>query len=950
MHIRFLHSHYRSLGLQYISSVLKNNGHQVDLVLDFNILFSSQAVKDSKKASARRKEIVKKVLSGGPDLIGFSVINNNINWALLMARQIKEVSSIPIAFGGFHATLLPESIIENDFVDYLVIGEGEFAFLELADALQNGKPAYDIKNIWMKKNGKVIKNPLRPPIGNLDSLPFPDQDLISIKDKGLYAIITGRGCPHTCSYCCAPYLTHLYRDIGNFLRRRSPENVILELGIAKRRYGAKRFFFEDDLFTYDKRWLNEFAEKYEKEIGLPSFVWLHPNSVDAEVIAALKKINCSTAAIGIQSLNEDIRRKVLLRYYSNDKIEHSLRLLKDAGILCECDNIICLPGEKQQDIIDMLRFYNETRPGILSFTPLKCFPKTTIALMELPGKKAAYGGAENNYLDPMGEFYGGAAEPEKKMKERMVLSSLFIYILPRRLMRFLINKKLYRFLPALENPSAIADMVFFASSFLNGYFKKAFYLSRGEFYMKIKYRLSEIFVPLLKHAKIISPENKTDFYNTRSVCPVCLKDIKSTITRKEGKVILFKQCPLHGGFEVVLSENPQYYLSLKDYYDQVMSSHKPQDKYLLYLTPDCNLRCPICALGRSQPDTRDISLEEIERLAGQAKNKAFVIFGAEPTCRSDIFEVIKILKKSQKVVYLYTNGLKLSDAVFTGKLMDSGVDKVYYQFDGFDEGVYEFLRGKKLLDSKLQGLEVLKKLNIPTVLNATIARDINEQEMCRVFKYALSNDFIKAVNFTTYELSGFAREYYSQGFIMPDQLVDAFLKCDGVCISREGIFLFQKLLYAFFSFLNKRTCFYIQCFWLVRRGKGYLPIDKVLNLRLFDKSLERYKVLYRKNKTLARIYFVASLYKLMLNPRAIFVLKDLFMVTLSFALGDEEYSKRSSKFLQVLFSTGCDPYKIDYNVLRNCNNGITYKGLDGRVKSINSDGFFVVHREKLNSV
>jgi len=178
MHIRFLHSHHRSLGLQYLAAVLESAGHSADLLLDLNLLFPAQENSVLNKLGSHRKRIIREVLRGKPDLVGFSVISNNIDWAFAMAQEIKAVSSVPIVFGGFHATLLPEVVVKHDSVDYTIVGEGEFALLDLVNALQNKRPVSSIKNVWLKEKGAIISNDLRPPIEDLDSLPFPDHGLI----------------------------------------------------------------------------------------------------------------------------------------------------------------------------------------------------------------------------------------------------------------------------------------------------------------------------------------------------------------------------------------------------------------------------------------------------------------------------------------------------------------------------------------------------------------------------------------------------------------------------------------------------------------------------------------------------------------------------------------------------------------------------------------------------
>ena len=111
------------------------------------------------------------------DLIGFSVISDTYGWACQIAGELIKRIDIPVIFGGIHPTSVPDIVIKEDFVDYVCAGEGEEAMVELCDALQQGKDTTSIRNVWTKRNGRIIKNPLRPLISDLDSLPFPDKEL-----------------------------------------------------------------------------------------------------------------------------------------------------------------------------------------------------------------------------------------------------------------------------------------------------------------------------------------------------------------------------------------------------------------------------------------------------------------------------------------------------------------------------------------------------------------------------------------------------------------------------------------------------------------------------------------------------------------------------------------------------------------------------------------------------
>ena len=160
---------------------------------------------------------------------------------------------VKTVFGGIHATLVPEVVIKNNSVDFVIIGEGCHALLELLEALQSKKTLYKINNLLYKKNGRIIKNDIRPPFHDLDLLPLPDKQLFEnyVNYKDDYMILTSRGCIYSCSYCCESFMNKLYHN--NFYRRRTVDSVINELKVMKERYHFKRVMFNDALFFTDKR-------------------------------------------------------------------------------------------------------------------------------------------------------------------------------------------------------------------------------------------------------------------------------------------------------------------------------------------------------------------------------------------------------------------------------------------------------------------------------------------------------------------------------------------------------------------------------------------------------------------------------------------------------------------------------------------------------------------------
>jgi len=166
-------------GLASVSSVLKSRGHLASL---YHV-----------KKEPSRNEILDTIQREHPDIIAFSSVTNQIGYVDIGSKWIKQEFTIPIICGGIHATLYPEEVIGFDGIDMVCRGEGEYPMLELANDLGHT----DIKNLWVKGGGDIIKNPLRPLISSLDDLPYPDYALFDCKSiledrNGDFAILASR--------------------------------------------------------------------------------------------------------------------------------------------------------------------------------------------------------------------------------------------------------------------------------------------------------------------------------------------------------------------------------------------------------------------------------------------------------------------------------------------------------------------------------------------------------------------------------------------------------------------------------------------------------------------------------------------------------------------------------------------------------------------------------------
>lgn len=249
---------YEYLGTMYLSSLLKKNRHCVEVFI---------------QNSSDIKNLINGIDEYRPDIIGFYCTTGIYPWVLYTASFLKnKFPKIKIILGGPHPTFFPE-IIKESSVDIICRGEAELALLELLERIDKDRDYTDIENLWIKKDGKIFANDVRPLLENLDSLPFPDRDLYIKRypflNKSQKVFMAGRGCPFSCSFCFNARFRDLYKGKGCYVRLRSVENLISEIEYVKDNYKLNTVYIQDDTFILNKKWTLEFLKEYKKKIDLP---------------------------------------------------------------------------------------------------------------------------------------------------------------------------------------------------------------------------------------------------------------------------------------------------------------------------------------------------------------------------------------------------------------------------------------------------------------------------------------------------------------------------------------------------------------------------------------------------------------------------------------------------------------------------------------------------------
>lgn len=378
--VAFIQSLFFELaGIQSISALLKANGHSVDLFID------------------SKKNIIKELKEFKPDICGFSCLTEDYKWVSEIARAIKntpELMRTKIIVGGPHPTFFPEIVEENPHIDFACRGEGEHAMKELAYAIDNNSDYTKIQNLWVKDNGNIYRNEVRPLIEDLDSIPPFDHDLHykkfpHLRDKPYKYFFSGRGCPYRCSYCFNHGMIKLYKNKGRYVRQRSPESVVEELKYV-RSYALKVVCFADDIFIVNKKWLKEFLELYKKEINLPFRCNIFVTMANEETIALLKDGGCNYVMFGVESGNEDIRERVLCKRTTNEDIINCAKLLHKYNISFSTNNMFGFPSETLENALETIKLNVRINPHTTWASVFQPYPRLAITDYAI----------KNNYLDP----------------------------------------------------------------------------------------------------------------------------------------------------------------------------------------------------------------------------------------------------------------------------------------------------------------------------------------------------------------------------------------------------------------------------------------------------------------------------------------------------------------------------------------------------------------------
>lgn len=447
------------LGLGYIAAILEKSSIEVVII-------------DQVALDINRRELVKKILSLRPQIVGFSCLTSVMNNVRQIASDIRHADkNVKIVLGNIHPTVLPEESLKDGLADIVVRGEGEITMLELVRALKEKNNLRAVEGISFRENGSICHNPDRRPTEDLDVLPYPamhlfdltkytEVPLASIYGEVASSISGSRGCPHKCIFCSQD-------KIHKKPRYRTMKNIVDELEFMNKNFGITCFGFSDPFFPFSFETGMEFCEEMLRTGLHKKIKWVTETRVDMvnlELLKNMKKAGAHLIMYGFEVGNQ----QVLNRSNKNARIDQAKSAMRDtkkAGIMSLGLFMLGLPGETIDTCKQTIEFAKELDTDFVKFNIAIPYPGSQLFEEYRTGqnmdKEFEKFNSWYDWFSPSGELAytpDGMTSEELKNLQRKAMFSF--YVRPKIIINNILKKRI-----------SLKFLFYGAKILLNGYYR-----------------------------------------------------------------------------------------------------------------------------------------------------------------------------------------------------------------------------------------------------------------------------------------------------------------------------------------------------------------------------------------------------------------------------------------------------------------------------------------------
>jgi radical SAM superfamily enzyme YgiQ (UPF0313 family) len=358
------------LGLMYVAASLEQAGHEVQMLDNY---LMQQSI----------EEVQQLVLKLQPAIVGITCGSATYKKCIETAKAIKQVTpQCRIIVGGWHASYMPENLLETPEIDYAVMGEGEQAIVDLASFLinENYTDASTVAGVASRGPDSIIKN--TPKFMNMDELPFParhllplekyDRNIEFLKAKPADIMSISRGCTFSCGFC---ETTKLW---GNINRQFSPQRVMNEVNDLVTKYGTRGIYFINDNFTMRKNQTAELCDLMIKsKLDLEWVCDTRVDLVNQDILNKMASAGCKTIWFGIESGSQKVLNHIN-RHMTLEQIEEAFKMCRKADIKVACSFMLGMPSETKEDLQASYRFADKLNADWCQFNVFIAYPDSPL--------------------------------------------------------------------------------------------------------------------------------------------------------------------------------------------------------------------------------------------------------------------------------------------------------------------------------------------------------------------------------------------------------------------------------------------------------------------------------------------------------------------------------------------------------------------------------------------